>query len=57
MVSFLVLGNFRWNHYFYSASCFALFWAKKILAKRMVSTKMHVFFPPFLAQLVSGNPC
>ena len=33
-VSFLVLGNFRWNHYFYSFSWFALFWSKKnILAK------------------------
>ena len=33
-VSFLVLANFRWNHYFYSFSWFALFWAKKkFLAK------------------------
>ena len=32
-VSFLVLGNFRWNHYFYSFSWFALFWSKKNLAK------------------------
>ena len=32
-VSWLVLGNFRWNHYFYSVSWFALFWAQKILAK------------------------
>ena len=32
-VSFLVLGHFRWNHYFYSFSWFTLFWAKKILAK------------------------
>ena len=27
------LGNFRWNHYFYSFSWFALFWSKKILVK------------------------
>ena len=32
-VSFLVLGNFRWNHYFYGFSWFTLFWSKKILAK------------------------
>ena len=28
-VSFLVLDNFRWNPYFYSFSCFTLFWSKK----------------------------
>ena len=32
-VSFLVLANFRWNHYFYNFSWFTLFWAKKFLAK------------------------
>ena len=25
--------NFRWNPYFYSVSCFTLFWSKKLLAK------------------------
>ena len=28
-VSFLLFCNFRWNTYFYSVSCFALFWSKK----------------------------
>ena len=28
MVSFSVLGNFRWNHYFDSVSWFTLFWSK-----------------------------
>ena len=32
-VSFLLLGNFRWNHYFYSFSWFTLFWAKKIFGQ------------------------
>ena len=32
-MSFLLFCNFRWNPYFYSVSCFALFWSKKILAK------------------------
>ena len=30
---FFFFCNFRWNPYFYSVSCFALFWSKKILAK------------------------
>ena len=56
-VSFLVLGNFRWNHYFYSFSWFTLFWApKKIWPKQIVCTKMRVF-SPFLTQIVSGNFC
>ena len=28
-VSFLLLGNIRWNPYFYSFFCFTLFWSKK----------------------------
>ena len=45
-MSFLVLGNFRWNHNFYSVSWFALFWAKRIFwPKQKVCTKMHVFSP------------
>ena len=44
-VSFLVLGNFRWNHYFYSFSRFTLFWSKKIWPKQIVCTKMRVFLP------------
>ena len=32
-VSFLVLGNFRWNPDFYRFSWFTLFWSKKILTK------------------------
>ena len=56
-VSFLVLGNFRWNHYFYSFSWFTLFWAKKIFwPKQIVCTKMRVF-SPFLTQIVSANFC
>ena len=44
-VSFLVLANFRWNHYFYSFSCFTLFWSKKkFWPKQIVCTKMRVFF-------------
>ena len=44
-VSFLVLGNFRWNHYFYSFSWFTLFWSKNIFwPKQIVCTKMRVFF-------------
>ena len=44
-VSFLLLGNFRWNHYFYSFSWFTLLWAKKIFwPKQIVCTKMRVFF-------------
>ena len=44
-VSFLVLGNFRWNHYFYSFSWFTLFWSKKkFWPKQIVCTKMRVFF-------------
>ena len=54
--SFLVLGNFRWNHYFYSASWFTLFWAKKFLAKTD-SVHENVRFSPFLTQIVSGNFC
>ena len=46
-VSFLVLGNFRWNHYFYSFSWFALFWSKqKFWPKQIVCTKMRVFSLP-----------
>ena len=56
-VSFLVLGNFRWNHYFYSFSWFALFWSKKkFWPKQIVCTKMRVF-SPFLTQIVSPNFC
>ena len=44
-VSFLVLANIRWNHYFYSFSCFTLFWSKKkFWPKQIVCTKMRVFF-------------
>ena len=44
-VSFLVLFNFRWNPYFYSFSCFTLFWSKKqIWPKQIVATKMRFFF-------------
>ena len=57
-VSFLVFFcNFRWNPYFYSVSCFALFWSKiKFWPKQIVATKMRVF-SPFLTQIVSGNFC
>ena len=56
-VSFLFFFcNFRWNPYFYSVSCFALFWSKKIWPKQIVCTKMRVF-SPFLTQMVSGNFC
>ena len=56
-VSFLVLGNFRWNHYFYSFSWFTLFWSKKnFWPKQIVCTKMRVF-SPFPTQIVSGNFC
>ena len=44
-VSFLVLGNFRWNHYVYSFSWFTLFWSQKnFWPKQIVCTKMRVFF-------------
>ena len=44
-MSFLVLANIRWNHYFYSFSCFTLFWSKKkFWPKQIVCTKMRVFF-------------
>ena len=56
-VSFLLLGNFRWKHYFYSFSCFTLFWAQKnFWPKQIVCTKMRVF-SPFLTQIVSANFC
>ena len=56
-VSFLFFCNFRWNPYFYSVSCFALFWSKKkFWPKQIVATKMRVF-SPFLTQIVSGNFC
>ena len=56
-VSFLVLANFRWNHYFHSFSWFTLFWAKTIFwPKQIVCTKLRVF-SPFLTQIVSGNFC
>ena len=57
-VSFLFFfGNFRWNPYCCSASCFALFWSKhKILAKTD-SVHENAHFSPFLTQLVSGNFC
>ena len=55
-VSFLVLGNFRWNPYFYSVSCFALFWSKSILAKTD-GVHENARFSPFLTQIVSGNFC
>ena len=46
-VSFLVLGNFRWNHYFYSFSWFTLFWSKKhFWPKQIVCTKMRFFSLP-----------
>ena len=46
-VSFLVLGNFRWNHYFYSVSWFTLFWAQKMFwPKQIVCTKMRFFSLP-----------
>ena len=41
-VSFLFFCNFRWNPYFYSVSCFALFWSKKeFWPKQIVCTKMR----------------
>ena len=43
-VSFLVLGNFRRNPYFYSFSCFALFWSKKNLAKTDSCNENALFF-------------
>ena len=44
-VSFLVLGNFRWNRSFYSASWFTLFWApKNFRPEQIVCTKMRVLF-------------
>ena len=44
-VSFWVLGNIRWNPYFYSVFCFPLFWSKKkFWPKQIVATKMRVFF-------------
>ena len=56
-VSFLLFDNFRWNPYFYSVFCFALFWSKKkFWPKQIVCTKMRVF-SPFLTQIVSGNFC
>ena len=48
----LVLGNFRWNHYFYSVSCFALLWAKKNFAKTD-SVHENARFSPFPTQIVS----
>ena len=46
-VSFLVLGNFRWNHYFYSFSWFTLFWAQKnFLAKTDSVHENARFFLP-----------
>ena len=46
-VSFLVLANIRWNHYFYSFSCFTLFWSKKkILAKTDSVHENARFFLP-----------
>ena len=45
-VSFLVLGNFRWNHYFYSFSWFALSWSKKNLAKTDSVHENARFFLP-----------
>ena len=54
-VSFLVLVNFRRNHYFYSFSWFALFLGpKKFLAKTDSVHEMRVF-SPFLTQIVSGQ--
>ena len=42
---FFFFCNFRWNPYFNSVSCFALFWFQKILGpKQIVCTKMRVFF-------------
>ena len=56
-VSFLLFDNFRWNPYFYSVFCFALFLSKKkFWPKQIVCTKMRVF-SPFLTQIVSGNFC
>ena len=44
-VSFLLFDNLRWNPYFYSVFCFALFWSKKkFWPKQIVCTKMRVFF-------------
>ena len=54
-VSFLLLGNIRWNPYFYSASCFPLFWSKKNLAKTDSCNENARFSSPFLTQMVSGN--
>ena len=54
---FWFLANIRWNPYFYSFSCFTLFWSKKkFWPKQIVCTKMRVF-SPFLTQIVSGNFC
>ena len=43
-VSFLVLGNFRWNHYFYSFSWFTLFWSKKIVGQNRSCARKCAFF-------------
>ena len=55
-VSFLVLGNFRWNHYFYSVSWFALFWAKTNFGKTD-SVHENARFSSVLTQIVSGSFC
>ena len=45
-VSFLVLGNFRWNHYFYIFPGLHYFGPKKFWPKQIVCTKMRFFSLP-----------
>ena len=53
-VSFLVLGNFRWNHCFIFFLV-SLFWSKETFwSKQIVCAKMR-FSSPFLTQIASGN--
>ena len=43
-VSFLLLGNFRWNHSFYSFSWFALFWTKNFFFAKTDSVHENARF-------------
>ena len=45
-VSFWVLGNFRWNHYFYSFSGFSLFWSKKKFGQNRECARKCSFILP-----------
>ena len=55
-MSFLVMGNFRWNHYFYSFSWFGLFWHQKMFWRKQAMCMKMTFFP-FLTHIVPGNFC